>query len=96
MGGTVSGATERKRDRENARRERAAGQEREPDGLVEVYLGNATVTSGGTGPGTVRVPPDEAGRLVKDRLAIYGGNRPQDWPDHALANAPRMRPGHPG
>ena len=80
-----------KQQREAGRAERALAAQHEPS-LVEVYLGNATATSGGTGPGTVRVPPDEAARLVGDKLAIYGERPPQDWAGHALAMAPRMRP----
>lgn len=45
--------------------------------LVPVHLANATRTSGGTGPGVVEVPRDEAGRLVADRLAIYGERAPR-------------------
>jgi hypothetical protein len=46
-------------------------------GLVSVYVTNATRTSGGNGPGPVRVPPAEAGALVGDKLAIYGDQPPQ-------------------
>jgi hypothetical protein len=45
--------------------------------LVPVYLANATRTSVGTGPGVVEMPRDEAGRLVADRLAIYGERAPR-------------------
>jgi hypothetical protein len=84
----VSGSSLGKQRREA---ERAQGSRREP-AKVEVYVGNATRTSGGAGPGTVRVPPDEAARLVKDRLAIYGERPPQDGASHAQQMAGRMRP----
>jgi hypothetical protein len=88
----MSGSSLGKQRRETAKAEHALGSRREPDGLVGVYLGNATATSGATGPGTVRVPPDEAARLVAARLAIYGERPPQDWASHAAQMAPRMRP----
>jgi hypothetical protein len=88
----VSRSSFGKQQRETARAERALGSRREPAGLTEIYLANGTVTSGGTGPGTVRVPPAEAAALVRDRLAICGERPPQDWADHAQAMAPRMRP----
>jgi hypothetical protein len=57
-----------------------------------VYLGNGTRTSGGTGPGVVRVPRDEAARLVRDKWAIPGDRAPQSWADHAQQMAGKMRP----
>jgi hypothetical protein len=55
--------------------------DRHDDGKISVYLGNATRTSGGSGPGMVRVPPDEAARLVAARLAIYGDRAPRGLAD---------------
>lgn len=53
------------------------GGQAEDDGLVPVYVTVAVQTSGGTGPGIVRVPPDEAGRLVSARIAIHGERAPR-------------------
>jgi hypothetical protein len=61
----------------------APGAEPAPDdaGLVEVFLVNATRTSSGrTGPGLVRVSPQEASRLIAQRLAMPGPNPPRHWP----------------
>lgn len=57
-------------------REGEAAPAVEPAALVPVYLANGTRTSGGTGPGVVQVPPGEAAALVRDRLAVYGGQPP--------------------
>jgi hypothetical protein len=46
---------------------------------VPVFLTNGVRTSGGSGPGVVRVPPAEAGRLVKARLAVHGEAPPRGW-----------------
>jgi hypothetical protein len=43
----------------------------EPD-LVPVYLTVAVRTTGGIGPGVVRVPRDEAGRIVAARHGAPG------------------------
>jgi len=69
------GTTARKQQREADRAERRLAEQRSTDAwLVEAYLSNGIRTSGGTGPGTVLVPPDEAARLVSARLAIYGAS----------------------
>jgi hypothetical protein len=52
------------------------GTEPQPPGLTPVYLSNGTRTSGGTGPGVVHVPPDEAAWLVAQKLAIHGQQPP--------------------
>lgn len=46
---------------------------------VPVFLVNATRTSGGAGPGVVRVPPAEAARLVSQKLAVHGDKPPRGW-----------------
>jgi hypothetical protein len=51
------------------------------DGLVAVYLTNATRTSAGPGPGPKRLPPDEAGRLVRVKHAVYGEIAPRGFED---------------
>jgi hypothetical protein len=51
------------------------------DGLVAIYLVNGTRTSAGPGPGVRRVPADEAGRLVRARLATYGDRPPRGFED---------------
>jgi hypothetical protein len=49
-------------------------------GKVRVLLGNSHQTSGGTGPGVVEVPADEAARIVANRHGrILGpGEEPDD------------------
>ena len=37
-----------------------------------IYLTNGTGTSGGSGPGPVQVPPDEAAWLIGEGLAVAG------------------------
>lgn len=54
--------------------------EQQPE-LVAIYLTNATRTSGGNGPGVVRVPPGEAGRLVRERRGVYGDKPPRGFLD---------------
>jgi hypothetical protein len=54
------------------------------DGLVPVYVTTAIRTSGGTGPGVVRVPPDEAGRIVADRHGVYGDRAPRGFEDGGM------------
>jgi hypothetical protein len=49
--------------------------------LVAVYVTTAVRTSDGPGPGVKRVPPDEAGRLVGDRRAVYGEQPPFGFAD---------------
>ena len=63
------------------------------DGLVTVYLTNATRTSAGPGPGVKRLPPDEAGRLTRARHAVYGSTAPRGFEDGgALPAQPNMMP----
>jgi hypothetical protein len=50
-------------------------------GLVPVYLTVAVRTSGGAGPGVVRVPPDEAARIVGRRHGIPGEQPPRGFED---------------
>jgi hypothetical protein len=50
---------------------------------VTVYLTNATHTSGGAGPGPVRVPPAEAKSLTDRRIAVYGDQPPRDGTEDA-------------
>jgi hypothetical protein len=45
--------------------------------LVSVYVVNGIRTSGGMGPGPVRVPPEEAANLVALRVAVSGDRPPQ-------------------
>jgi hypothetical protein len=44
--------------------------------LAWVYLTNGTATSGGSGPGPVQVPPDEAAWLIGESLSIAGQHPP--------------------
>lgn len=52
----------------------------EPD-LVPVYLTVAVRTSGGPGPGVVRVPRLEAARIVADRHGVAGERPPRGYED---------------
>jgi hypothetical protein len=62
-------------------------------GLVDVWVQNGTETSGGNGPGHVRVPPGEAAYLVGARLAVYGSRAPaRDGTEQALEAMRRSRP----
>jgi hypothetical protein len=49
--------------------------------LVTVFVTTGIRTSGGNGPGVVRVPPAEAARLVADRRAIHGDRAPRGYGD---------------
>ena len=56
---------------------------------VAVFVTTGIRTSGGNGPGVVRVPPAEAAALVADRRAVYDevpprgfGDRPDDGLRH--------------
>jgi len=60
--------------------------------LTQIWLLNATATSGGNGPGAVRVPPAEAHWLVAGRLAIYGDRPPLDGTEQAEAALRRAGP----
>lgn len=54
----------------------------EQDGqLVTVFVTTGIRTSGGSGPGVVRVPPAEAAALVADRRAVYGEQAPRGYGD---------------
>lgn len=50
-------------------------------GLVDVYLTVAIRTSGGNGPGVLRVPPGEAARIVGDRHGVHGDRPPRGFTD---------------
>jgi hypothetical protein len=52
----------------------------QPD-LVPVYLSVAVRTSGGPGPGVVRVPRDEAARIVAARHGVSGERPPRGFED---------------
>jgi hypothetical protein len=65
-----------KQKRQSAQAERRLADQREAD-LVAVWCANGTRTSVGTGPGVLRLPQAEAGRLVANRLAIYGTEPPR-------------------
>jgi hypothetical protein len=54
---------------------------RQVPGLVPVYLTVAIRTSGGNGPGVVRVPPDEAARIVAGRHGVHGERPPRGYLD---------------
>ena len=49
------------------------------DDMVPVFLLNGTRTSAGPGPGPVRLPRAEAGRLVAARIAVSGTDPPDGW-----------------
>jgi hypothetical protein len=51
------------------------------DGLVTLFLTVAVRTSAGSGPGVVRVPPDEAGRIIAARHGVYGDQPPRGYLD---------------
>lgn len=55
--------------------------------LVTVYVVNGTRTSAGPGPRPLKLPPAEAGALVRQRFAIYG-DRPPNVPDPAPVAKP--------
>ena len=50
-------------------------------GLVPVFLTVAIRTSGGSGPGVVRVPPDEASRIINDHHGVPGTVAPRGFED---------------
>jgi hypothetical protein len=54
------------------------------DGLVPVFLSVAIRTSGGNGPVVVRVPPDEAGRIIGRRHGVYGEHPPRGFEDGGI------------
>ena len=49
------------------------------DGLVPVFVTTGIRTSGGSGPGVVHVPPDEAGRIVADHHGVPGTVAPRGY-----------------
>jgi hypothetical protein len=66
---------------------------------VTVFLVNATRTSAGPGPGALRLPAVEAGRLIAARLAVYGDRNPEAADPEPLARTfggpiPPARPAH--
>ncbi len=70
------------------------GPRPQPDtGPVTVTLVNATRTSGGSGPGPVRVPAAEAASLLRTGLARPGGTIPDSGPA-PLPVLPKIRKGH--
>jgi hypothetical protein len=48
---------------------------------VAIYQTVAVRTSQGAGIGPKRLPPDEAGRLVRDKHAVYGDKPPRGFQD---------------
>ncbi len=52
----------------------------EPE-LVPVFLTVGIRTSGGNGPGLVRVPPAEAARIVAGRHGVHGEQPPRGYSD---------------
>jgi hypothetical protein len=69
----------------------------EPE-LVPVFLTTGIRTSAGPGPGVRRVPPDEAGRIVADRLGVMGETAPAGYDDGgspaAVVTASKVFGGH--
>lgn len=45
---------------------------------TSVFLFNATNTSGGTGPGVVTIPDDEAAALIEAGYAVIAGGEGDD------------------
>jgi hypothetical protein len=66
----------------------------QPPDLVPVYLTVAVRTSAGPGPGVVRVPRDEAARLVAARHGVSGERPPKGYEDGGVDGhvAARMVP----
>jgi hypothetical protein len=56
----------------------------EPE-LTEVFLTVGVATSGGPGPGVVRVPRDEANRIIAMRLGVPGTHPPKNFTDGGQA-----------
>lgn len=52
----------------------------EPE-LVDVFLTVGVATSGGPGPGVVRVPRDEANRIIGMKLGVPGTRPPRNYSD---------------
>jgi hypothetical protein len=53
----------------------------QPPDFVPVYLTVGVRTSGGTGPGVVHVPREEAARIVASRHGIAGDRAPRGFED---------------
>ncbi len=71
----------------------------QPEPQVTVYLTNAVRTSAGPGPGALRLPAIEAGRLVSAKLAVYGDRSPEAADPEPVARTfggpiPPARPAH--
>jgi hypothetical protein len=62
----------------------------DPD-LVAVFLTVGVRTSGGCGPGVVRVPRDEAAWIVRSRHGVAGEEPPRGYLDGG-ADGPSWRP----
>ncbi len=63
--------------------------------LATVYVTNAVrVSSGERTPGVVHVPPEEAGRLVGARHAVWGDRPPRGYADGGVdvRDGARMQP----
>jgi hypothetical protein len=74
----------------------------QPPDLVPVFLTVGVRTSGGNGPGVVRVPRDEAARIVAARHGVSGERPPRGFEDGGAdgriiaAMVPRLAPPGPG
>jgi hypothetical protein len=74
----------------------------QPPDLLPVFLTVAVRTSGGNGPGVVRVPREEAARLVAARHGVSGERAPRGYEDggadgHIIAAMmPRLAPPEKG
>lgn len=55
------------------------------DGLADVYLTVAVRTSAGPGPWPVRVPRDEANRIISARHGVAGTQPPRNFTDGGQA-----------
>jgi hypothetical protein len=70
--------------------------------LVPVFLTVGVRTSGGAGPGVVRVPRDEAARIVAGRHGVAGEEPPRGFEDGGVdgriiaAFVPRLAPPEKG
>lgn len=75
--------------------------DQQPD-RVPVYLTVAVRTSGGPGPGVVRVPREEASRIIAARQGVAGERPPRGFLDGGAdgrviaAMLPRLAPPEPG
>ena len=55
--------------------------------LVPVFVTTGIRTSGGPGPGVVRVPRDEAARIVASRHGVAGERAPRGFLDGGAEQA---------